>query len=437
MKLPHPRATKIGAITLVSCAAMTVSSWGLSIGEAVNKALSRDPAIKQAVASIYRAEGYSREVKADFMPQVNIEGQAGWAKRDRSIDGVATGGDDLFSRRIGVRVRQLLFDFGYQKNRLRDARKREEAQAYLEKAVRDAIALETAAAYLDVVAARKELALAHRNLSLHKEIGELAKGRTNSVGDDSDVELSAARIELAETLVLERELSLAQAEAAFARFTGMEAPANMSMPRIPNITSKSQIDPRANWRYSAVTTQYAAAIHRKKAKQRNNYPKFFLEGGAFVGEDVLGIEGRDDEYNALLVMNWSVWDSGRNKGVVQQAQGDIDEQAALIEETLVKLEQDIRSTWEDLATHRQRINVLNVYSDKLSRTGDLYQNQFDNGKRPLLSLLDIRNEKISADTRIVDEEKQARMLAYELLALGGKLSTYFDPAQGGKGGVGK
>ena len=65
--------------------------------------------------------------------------------------------------------------------------------------------------------------------------------------------------------------------------------------------------------------------------------------------------------------------------------------------------------------------MLERYREGLSKTVKLYQDQFDLGTRPLLSLLDIQNEKTGAEVRLTDERRDRTFLAYRLLYFGGRL----------------
>ena len=92
-----------------------------SLAEAVAKALAFDPTLRKVRADTHEAQGYWREVRADRLPQLSLNAAGGIAYRDRSIDGIATGGNTLFSRSATLIGRQLLADFGYSRLRHMDA----------------------------------------------------------------------------------------------------------------------------------------------------------------------------------------------------------------------------------------------------------------------------------------------------------------------------
>lgn len=393
----------------------------MTLNGAIMRALSHDPVIRKSESDTREATGYSIETKADLGPQVRLQGSSGYANRDRSIDGVSSGGEDLFSRQISLIGEQLLWDGGLSRYRWRDAEKREEGKAMLEKAQREITAFYTTEAFLDVIRARRQIHYARENLVIHKKVRNLAGERAEAAGNQADVELSAARYDLALTLLKERELALDLAESVFNRYVGTMPPPHLASPSVPRIGSIDEISPEGNFHYQAALLQKQAAVLAKSAIEQRYKPRVFFRGTGTLGEDVLGIRGEDNEASALVVVEWDLFESGRKRGELEQALADIDRQTSVIDETVVLLEQDIRSRWADYTTIQDRIGVLRRYERELGRTGDLYEEQFELGTRPLLSTLDIRNEEIGAAIRLADEEFEEALLGYRLLSFGGRL----------------
>jgi adhesin transport system outer membrane protein len=396
------------------------SNNNTSLSEAISKALAHDPTLRKVRADTAEAQGYVREVRADRLPQVTLGGSAGAAYRDRSIDGVATGGNTLFSRSVNIVGRQLLTDFGYSRLRQMDAKQRLIARDLLDRAQRENTALNTIEAYLDVVRAERQITLAEENVDQHKTVLSLSTDRAKAAGNQADVELSNARYNLASTMLRERRLALAQAKAVLFRYTGEEL-GSLSMPDAPRISSRDEIDPTRNWHYQAALKQLEAAKLEKESIKRKYGPRIFLEVSGALGQDVLGIEGRDNATSAMVVFSWDLFDGGRRKGQVEQAIADIIRQEAIIQETVVLLDQDIDARWSDYVTISERIKIFKQYDGSLQKTVGLYKEQFDLGTRPLLSMLDVQNEHTSALIRLEDEKREQASLAYRLLFFAGRL----------------
>ncbi len=425
----HPTLILTGAIA----ALFSGSVNGMTLDEAIAKALINDPTVTKIHADTLEATGFAKELRADLLPQLALQAGAGAAQRNRNIFGITGDNDTLFSRRVGLVGRQLLWDGGYRSYLLKDAKHRLLAKEHLDQAQRELTAWSTVEAYLDVVLARKQIVLAEENLSIHQKVMELAKKRAEAAGNQADIELSSARHNLALTLVKERRLAATQAEFTFLRWVGQK-PGNLTAPKTPHIATLAEINPTRNWHYQAVLKQQAAAELEKKALERQYYPRLYLEGTATRGRDVLGIKGKDNELSAMVVASWDLFDSGRRKGQIAQAMADVTRQESILRETLVILNQDITARWADYTTIGERIKIIREYSQQLDKTVGLYQEQFDLGTRPLLSLLDIQNEVSAAEIRLEDEERDRAYLGYRLLFFGGRLIPYFSPNPSTSGG---
>lgn len=434
-----PRLTPIRALFAVTCLVASItgpalagpdgatsasygdgSGGGLTLEEAIRRALVLDPTVRKKYADVTEASGHMRELRSDLGPQLRLEGSAGWANRDRSIDGISSGGDDLFSRQIGLVLEQLVYDGGFHWFRWKDAEKRLEGEQLLETARRETTAFEVVNAFHQVIRAREHIVLARTNVDLHRKVMELSRERAEAAGNQSDINLATARFRLAETLLKERELALKQADVALYRYTALR-PRSLVRAKQTRIGSRYDIDVTRNFHYQAALLQRDAAGLAKKAVQARYHPRVLLRGRGGVGEDVLGIRGADNEGSALLVVQWDIFDSGRKAGLMEQAIADIDRQTGVIDETLLALSQDVDTRWEDYSTLGERISILESYRDELNKTVALYQEQFDLGTRPLLSLLDIQNEEVGARIRLVDERSEYQLATYRLHFFGGNL----------------
>ncbi len=421
--------SRLAAVLSILAAGPAAALGQMTVNEAVIHALQSDPTVRKVIADTTEAQAFARKTKADFMPQLTLDARGGVAYRDRSIDGVSSGGDALFSRSAGLVGRQLLTDFGYTWWRWQDAKKRVCAQEFLDNAQRELTAWYAIEAYVDVIRDRRQVELARKNLEVHERVLDLAAKRAEAAGNKADIELSSARRNLASTLVRERELALSQSEANFTRWVGRKPPGSLVMPKVRHFNAVSDIRPEQNFHYRAVTHQLEAAHYIKRALQRKYYPKIYFEGAAQIGQDVLGIEGEDNAASAMIVISWDIFDGGRRKAEIAEAMADIDRQTAILDETLVILRQDIAARWADYRTLSERMGIIRNYSAELARTVGLYQEQFDLGTRPLLSLLDIQNEVSAADIRLVDYQRNQVLLGYRLLFFGGRLVTETAGAQ--------
>ncbi len=393
----------------------------MTLEEAIVYALAFDPDLRKKYADVYEAAGFSKEMRSDLLPQMRVEGSAGWAVRDRSIDGLSTaGGDNLFHRDAALIIEQLLWDNKYSLYKWNDAEQRLRAEELRQKGQREMTAFGVVNVYMNVLTSRRQVELARQNLAVHTQIRDLADTRSDGPGNQSEVELSEARYNLAATLLKERQLAVKQSEAQFKRYVGIHPP-TLIQPAKKHIASRDCIDATQSWTYQAITKQLEAANYAKETVRSRYSPRVAFRGTGRVGEDVLGIPGEDNEASALVVVSWDLIESGRKKGQMMQAVADIERQTADLELTKVLLDQDIEARWADYVTARERLGIMERYSDRLEATVGLYEEQFELNERPLLSLLDIQNEEIGSRIDLTDQWRDFTVLGYHLLFFGGQL----------------
>lgn len=425
---PLPKSVFAAAAALLIVAPATAGEGessgskggGMTLPQAIIRALSFDPTIAQTFADVIQADGFAKSVRSDMRPHLSFEASAGGAYRDRVLGGANVGNDLLFSRTTSLVGRQLLWSNGYFSNRYKDAQERTQAKLMLDRDQRESTALATVHHFLDVVRGRAQVALAKVNVEEHRKVLELAKSRAQAAGNQADVELASARTKLAESLLRERELDVLLSESHFQRYVGIKPPA-LIPPKVPHFTSYANINLQNNWHYKAVEHQHAAAMLEEKTMRAKYGPRVYLEGRGDVGNNVDGIQGRNNGASLMVTASWSIFDGGQRKADIQQANADVQRQQAILDETLTILQHDSQSRWDDYRTRSEHISILKKYHENLVKTIDLYRQQFELGTRPLLSILDIQSEATGAKIRIADEERDWADSGYHLLYFSGQL----------------
>lgn len=405
---------------LMICSLSAGEGAVMTLPQAIIRALSFDPTIGQAFADVIQADGFAKSTRSDLRPQLALEGSAGGAYRERLLSGVNVGNNLLFSRTTSLVGRQLIWSNGYFSNRYKDAKERTQAKMMLDRDQREVTALATAQTFLDVVRARSQLVFAESNVDEHQRILELARSRAKSGGSQADVELATARTKKAEALLRERRLDLLMVESHFQRYVGIKPPA-LATPDVPKLKSLSDVNLRNNWHYKAVEHQHAAAQLQVKTMYSKYGPRVYLEARGDVGNNVDGIQGRNNGTSIMITASWNLFDGGQRKADIQQADADVERQRAILDETYVILKHDSQARWDDYRTRAEHIEFLKTYHEYLMKTIELYRQQFELGTRSLLSILDIYNEAMGARISITDDQHQWSEAGYRLLYFGGQL----------------
>ena len=394
-----------------------------TLEQAIVSALKHDPTLIKIYADVMEADGYSREVRSELRPHVRISADSGYGLRERTIEGLTTGGVYLFGNHASVVVEQLIWDNGFACHNVKDAKTLEKAARLLDLAQRETTAFGAVDAYLRVLRNRRQVELAKENVAIHQRYLDSVSERKNGVGSEADVELASARWKMAKVELDEKMFNVEEAESDFVRYVGSE-PIGLGYPQVPVIRSTSEIKAEENYHYKAHLHQWEAAQLASTAIRRSRSPKVYFRGTGGYGEDNAGLLGKDEELSALVVVDWNLFQGRLRRGQQEQAEGEVAHVVASAEEALVLLKRDIASTWADYAATKNQYINFRKYNRGLQGTINLYRDQFKLGQRPLLSVLDVEKEKISAEMKFVDNLYEKELNVYRLLFFGGKLISY-------------
>ena len=167
-----------------------------------------------------------------------------------------------------------------------------------------------------------------------------------------------------------------------------------------------------------------AAKAENQATKRDYLPKLRLDVGSTWGDDVLGIDGRDNEQHALVVLSWTPVGGGGNIALEKRATALERKASELLRAADIQRGYLIRNLWMEMDGSRASMGSLEAYSNKLDKVASDYEGQFNLGKRELIQILDIKSEKYSAKSRLIDARYNETTSSFRILGVQGQLVTW-------------
>lgn len=415
---------------LLAVIALAPSLHGGDLASSVQTALTQSPEAQSAAFQKEAAFQEKLEAKGAFAPKATLTGSAGPGLRDRSSEGIASDGDWLTSRELRLRITQPVFDGGGRRSLYKAAHWREIASEFDEKDRQTALALGVVEAYFGILRARELIRVAEANVSDHRNIlGRTRKSEEAGEGG-TDSSLVNGRLGLAQSLLESRRVALEQAKVRYLHFVG-EQPTDLRVPGYAKSlpTSYDSIDFSQNYAVQAARSEADALTAEAEAEKARYKPRIDLAVTGGIGEDVQGIRGEDNEFSALVVGSWDLFDRTR-KPAVKKLQARANARAALADETLLQANERAGLAWADLQGARRQVRVLGSYVGEIGNVVSDYDDQFDVGQRSLLNVLDIRNERFRARSALVEASLLQRVSEYRLLAATGDLLDEFSATSG-------
>lgn len=418
------RSSSLPLLVLIALTGGTYEASGRTLDEALHLAAKSHPAIAE---QSLEAKAADREVGAAFagyFPTLSVDGSVRREKTERpGFERTLTA--DEYS----VTLRQPIFDGLGTPARVSAARSDAEAETHETAAALNRVALETAAAYLDVLSAQERVALLTEHLASATDINDRIERRAQADrGLRSLTVVGRSNVEEARFLLLEAERELVLARARYQELVG-EAPQNLIVPAEPlevvGLTEDAALA-RATANHpilEASRSRALAAGGARRSARADLFPRLDAELKARNGNNIEGIRGADDDYYAGLRLTYQFSLGGAE--IYELRAADYREQAAQAQ--IQDVARDVRlAVLDAFETYRSNVTAHAILVSRRAAATELvgvYDAQFAGGRRDLLDLFFVLNEQRSASRAEVDARYEKLRAAYSLLAATGDLGS--------------
>ncbi len=302
-----------------------------------------------------------------------------------------------------VSLNQMLFDGFATRNEVKRLGKAQLVRYYELLDASEAIALEAARAYLDVIRFRFLVNLAEDNYVSHRATFEQLLRRTQSgVGRRVDLEQAASRLALAEVNLTTETANLHDVTARFQRIVNSQPPQVIFSPALISralpSSQKAALEKlfKNNPALLAAQENIEAADYDIAVRRAAYSPRLDFRARTDNIENYQGIIGDRTNNIAEVVLTYNLFNGGSDRARERQ----YIERKHLAVDLRDKACRDTRQTlsiaYNDVNRLREQVSFLNIQVGLVEKTRDAYRDQFNVGQRTLLDLLDTENELLSA-----------------------------------------
>lgn len=434
---------KGGAAIAAGCL-IFLPAWGQSLGEAIEQTITSNPDILTSVNNRLAREGEVTQAKSGYLPSIDLNAGYGFEEaNNRSTRGSATGcasssfvGDrrncgsvDMERTELGAQVRQNVFDGGLTYNDTRRTKAAVAAAAYAVFGSTEEVALDAAEAYLNVLREQELVQLARDNVEVHERTMDQIKLRSDmGVGRKADDDQAKARLALARTNLLSEEGNLNDAISHYQRVVGA-LPENPVRPEDPHGKLPPDMDTAVKLALENHPTLKSAEadIEETDAQHDAAYAPFFprvdIELSATSNSNLNGVNGYNNDYQAMLRMRYNLFKGGKDIGRLDQTAHQINEAREIRNHTYRQVVESMRFSWTAYQTKTNQLAYFKEHMEDTEKTHKAYQQQFNLGERSLLDLLDTANEMFTARTNYTNASYDELFAMFRVLASMGALNN--------------
>lgn len=403
----------------------------LTLDQAAQELIETHPGIKQKREEIKSAKSELISADAGYYPTIDLSAKGG---KERSVS-VFTANEtrDLTTTTYEARLVQNIFSGFSTKSQSQKQEYALIASIYSMMSYANEAALELSQAYIGVIKADEILKTTYNNVKYYEGIYERVKLKTeHGQGRISDYYEISSRLTSAYATLLESDKNLKEAQEIFRKIYGQtKEPTELVKPVNKESMQIDQAISRALRNHPALRMKQSQILEAKQLNplaKSGYYPHINLELSARNSENTSGIRGENDNYSALVTLNYNIFNGGADEAKVEnalaQTQGAKESHALLRREIIQK----------NLIAHnaheskKEQALLLTLSTKAMEQKQESYQKEFELGRRSLIELLDAQEDLFTVRLRKISNESELLLSGYRALEARGELLEHFGVA---------
>lgn len=406
------------AVMISLCAASTLNA--LSLREGMDEVLSTHPVVLERLHNYRATLEDLRITEAQYLPTLDYS--ASVAREKTKSPTTQNVSRSLSSYEHSLELTQNLFNgFGtvyeadYQKARILAA-----SNHYIENA--NDIAYSFVNIYINALKNRDLLCIAKANVQFNEEIyDKVNKLYTAGITTRSESEKADTSLSLAKSNYVVAKNNLDDAMFNLERVLGRHVNAqdleDGSFSGVLPSTIEEMKEYARSHNPSVLVSEYnvKAAYAQREASYKNYYPKIDAFARQSWANDVGGIAGDDDRTKFGLTLTYNLYRGGADESQAQKNLSKMHQEGENKRETVRKLDEQGELSWSAKTYISEQLVHLKRYEATSAKTLELYQKEYDLGRRTLLDLLVAQNDSVAAQSQIVRAENDLLFAHYRIL----------------------
>lgn len=405
---------------------MATLSTAETIEQSLVKAIEHSPQIREQYARFQTVLQQREIVRSEYYPQVSIRGAVGPEQTNYLADVEVD--EELTREDISLRISQSLFsgfDTSANSDRLFSESESERLQLH---ASAENLALQVSEVYLNVLRGKQLVDLTQAHVKTHEETLASVKGlMEKGFANQADIAQVSARLANAWSSLIAAQNNYHDSHAQFYRVIG-QSPSSLIMPAVDKSLLPLSLSDAMAWakethpQLKSAMADIDAARHAVKASKAGYYPRLSIEGVANHNNDVGSIEGRDEAYRVQLVLEYDLYNGGRDSSRARASNWQYNEALEIRRNAEQDLMEGTRFSWNAYTSVSQQVSYIGQSVDAATLAEDGYVTQYKLGKRSLLDLLNASAEVFIARRNYINAEVDLTQAQYRLLNSTGRLA---------------
>jgi adhesin transport system outer membrane protein len=410
----------------------------MTLGEAIRRAIADNAAIGISEGRVGEALAGIDLSRSALLPQVDVSAGGGYGATGDYEDGNGA----YFTRdttpaaargEVALTGRQLLFDFGAAAADVARARSVHDGESLRRHDQTEEVALKVSEAYLKILEQRELVAIAGDYVGeLSRVLALLSENAAAGNAAVADIKRVRARLIDAEAVRADAEAELETASDRFRRLVRV-TPGRLA--DLPSFSRSVPASPAAalavmrvdNPRVRAAEATLRSVRQELRFQEASGLPKIQLETDLTGRHYWDGGNRTEMDARVMVALRYKILDGGLQASQSQQVRGKLLQAEMRLREEAEEAEDDLRQFYRILATARRKAGHLREGAADARKAMELYDEQFQGGKRSLLELLEVQTASFQARLAELTNRFQEKRAVYGILrTLGGLTQAALD-----------
>jgi len=408
--------------TLVSLAILQVSfstsSYAMELTPTIEDAIIHNPEFREQLKVHQGAQAELDGAEGSWLPTVDIAAGVGLEETEKESTGTST---SLTRKETSIRVTENLFEGFKTENEIDRQQAKMDAAAYSAEAKANQIALDMTEAYINLLKEQELLRLESDNKKTHERILDQITQRSDAgIGNQVEVDQAKARLALASSNEMAARNNYNDALSRFQRVLGRMPDNDLIKPttefQLPaSLTEATDIALLNHPTLRSANADIAEAQAQHRSAKSPYYPRFDIEIEKRWDEDINGIEGTNENLQAMLRMNYNLYNGGKDSANRDRTAAAVQQSAEIRNNARRQTIENLRYAWDAKKYVGEQLVYVKEHIKLTYETLEGYRKQFSLGRRSLLDLLNTEDEYNSALRTLVTSESEYMIAQYRIL----------------------
>lgn len=416
----------MAGLTGILLCGLSSPAQAIELTPTVEDAILHNPELRQKIKAYRAIQAELDGAQGGWYPRIDLSAGIGheevYSENKNANTVTDTTGDKALTRtESAIRLTQNLFEGFATQNEIKRQRARLEAAAYDVYAKANQIALDMTEAYINLIKERELVKLSEENVLTHQKIfDQITQRREAGIGNQVEVDQAQARLFLAQSNLTAARNNYSDMLARFQRVLGRQPDSALVAPEATIALPQTKDDAINTALLKHPTIQSAnanigEAQAQYDASASNYYPSINLEIEKTYDHNLAGIEGRNEDFQAMLRLRYNLYNGGKDKAERARTASAMHEAVEIRNNSRRQAIENLQYAWGAKQYIGEQLNYIQSHIKLTYDTLVGYRKQFTLGRRTLLDLLNTEDEYISAQRTLVTSQADYRLAQYRIL----------------------